>query len=247
MENERRSLKLREVHTTAGGFHLGDISLELAPGEYFVLLGPTGAGKTTLLETIASLRPLQRGEIRLGPTPLHLLPPEKRPCGFVYQDYALFPHLNVRQNIAFGLRVRRLPARQITQWVEEVATLLGITHLLKRRLAGLSGGKRQRVALARVLVLQPQVLLLDEPLSALDTATREELGPKLRQVHEVSGCLTIHVTHDFAEARYLADRVGIIDQGRLLQAGPPKEFFARPSSLQVARFVAGRWPAAGRP
>lgn len=186
-QNERRSLELREVHTTAGGFHLVDISLRLLPGEYFVLLGPTGAGKTMLLETIAGLRPLQKGEIRLGSTPLHRLPPEKRPCGLVPQDYALFPHLNVRQNIAFGLRSRRLPPWEITQRVEKWAALLGISHLLERRIPGLSGGEQQRVALARALVLRPQVLLLDEPLSAVDPATRERLGSVLRRLHVAGG------------------------------------------------------------
>lgn len=231
------ALRLQGINKRLGNFHLKDLSLEIGPGEYFVLLGPTGAGKTLLLEIIAGIHPVDTGEIWLGGVNLTHLPPEKRRCGFVYQDYALFPHLTVRKNIAFGLKVNRVPAPEAEKRVEEMAALLGITHLLSRFPRTLSGGEQQRVALARALVVKPQVLLLDEPLAALDPRTKEALQRELQRLHRATGTLTVHVTHDFEEAFFLADRLGIIDHGELLQVGSPQEIFSRPSSARVAAFL----------
>lgn len=230
-------LRLQGVHKRAGNFRLHDISFEVTSGEYFVILGPTGAGKTLLLETIAGMYPVDSGEIWFDDTDITRLPPERRRFGFVYQDYALFPHLNVKENIAFGLKVNRTPAPAARQVIAEMADLLGISHLMERFPQTLSGGEQQRVALARALVMRPRVLLLDEPLAALDRQTKEVLRQELRRVHRVAGTLTIHVTHDFGEAFFLADRVGIMHNGRLVQTGTPREVFERPGSAMVARFV----------
>jgi len=223
-----------------GEFHLRGIHLDVAPGEYFVILGPTGAGKTVLLETLAGLFRLRRGHILLDGEEVTNLPPERRGIGFVYQDYALFPHLSVAGNIAFGLKVRKRDHRTVEERVTAIGRLLGIDHLLHRRPATLSGGEQQRVALARALVVEPRLLLLDEPLSALDPRTREGLQRELVRVHRELGTTTIHVTHDFEEAMALADRIAILSEGQVVQVGPPEEVFRRPRSEFVAHFVGVR-------
>ncbi|MBC7326225.1 MAG: ATP-binding cassette domain-containing protein, partial [Moorella sp. (in: Bacteria)] len=230
-------MRLFRITKKTGEFQLRDISLEVLPGEYFVILGPTGAGKTVLLEVIAGMHAPDAGEIWLGEENITAWPPEKRRFGFVYQDYALFPHINVRENIVFGLKNKKLPPGEINRELEAVISLLGIAHLLQRFPYTLSGGEQQRVALARALIMKPRVLLLDEPLSALDPCTKEMLQQELKGLHQLTGTLTIHVTHDFEEAFFLADRVGIIEQGCLLQVGPAEEVFTRPRTAAVARFV----------
>jgi len=164
-------------------------------------------------------------------------PPELRGLGYLPQDYALFPHLTVAQNIGFGMRVQRKPRAEIERRVQELAALLGITHLLRRSPVKLSGGEQQRVALARAVAIEPKVLLLDEPLSALDEQTREGLCVELRRVHEELETTTLHVSHNFEETLAVADRIGIIHQGRMQQVGTPEEVFRRPNSEFVARFV----------
>ncbi|MCL6446623.1 MAG: ATP-binding cassette domain-containing protein [Armatimonadetes bacterium] len=234
---EAGKLRLSGVTKKIGGFSLQDISLEVAPGEYFVVLGPTGAGKTVLLETVAGIHSVDAGEIWFDGVNITAWPPEQRRFGFVYQDYVLFPHLNVKQNIAFGARVNRWSKNGLEKKIEDIAALLGISHLLRRFPGTLSGGEQQRVALARALVTEPQILLLDEPLAALDPRNREALQQELRQLHKIAGTLTLQVTHDFEEAFFLADRIAVLDGGRLLQVGPPEEIFARPRSAAAARFV----------
>jgi ABC-type Fe3+/spermidine/putrescine transport system ATPase subunit len=165
------------------------------------------------------------------------LPPERRGLGYLPQDYALFPHLNVARNIGFGMKLRKKPAAEIERKVKELASLLGITHLLHRSPGKLSGGERQRVALARALAIEPKVLLLDEPLSALDEQTREGLCVELRRVHRELGTTTVHVSHNFEETLMVADKVGIMNQGRVQQIGTPEEVFRRPNSEFVAWFV----------
>jgi len=229
------SLRLEGVTKRIGRFTLANISLEIAPGEYFVLLGPSGAGKTTLLEIIAGLHTLDEGEIWFGPEKVTRLPPEKRRFGIVYQDYALFPHLNVRENIVFGLK--KAAHKQVEQELTRLVDLLGLGHLLPRRPQTLSGGEKQRVALARALIMKPRLLLLDEPLAALDPQTKEVLRPELKRLHALTGTLTVHVTHDFEEAFFLGDRMGVMEGGQLRQVGPPAEVFNRPVSPGVARFV----------
>ncbi len=230
-------IQVRNVSLRLGEFAVYDASLEVAEGEYFVLLGPTGAGKTVLLECIAGLHRPESGEILVDGNSVRNMPPEQRGLGYLPQDYALFPHLNVAQNMAFGLRLRRRPRPEIDKRVGELAELLGITHLLKRSTLTLSGGEQQRVALARAVTIEPKVLLLDEPLSALDEQTRESLCVELRRVHDELGTTTLHVSHNFEETLAVADRIGIISEGRMRQVGTVEDVFRRPDSEFVARFV----------
>ena len=230
-------------------FRLCDVNLDIAAGEYFVVLGPTGAGKTVLLETIAGLHRPRRGRILLAGEDITHAPPERRGIGFVYQDYALFPHLSVAGNMAFGLRLRGMGRGEIERRVAAIGRLLGIEHLLHRMPETLSGGEAQRVALARALVVEPRLLLLDEPLSALDPETREALQRELGRVHRELGTTTIHVTHDFEEAVALGDKIAVLKEdrldgakreGRIVQVGRPEEIFRRPANEFVARFVGVR-------
>ncbi len=234
------ALLLQDLQVDLGAFQLHDFTLTVKAGEYFVILGPTGAGKTVLLETIAGLHPLRRGRMLLGGRDVSRLPPERRGIGFVYQDYVLFPHLNVAENIAFGLRLRRLARDKVERRVTEMSALLKISHLLHRRPDTLSGGERQRVALARALIVEPQLLLMDEPLSALDPETREELIHEIARLHRELGTTTLHVTHDFEEAVTLGDRIAVVDRGHIAQIGTPQEIFRKPASEFVARFVGTR-------
>jgi ABC-type sugar transport system ATPase subunit len=230
-------IQIREVSLRLGEFAVHEASLEVADGEYFVLLGPTGAGKTVLLECIAGLHRPEAGDVLISGRRVNEVPPERRGLGYLPQDYALFPHLSVAQNIGFGMRLRRRPRAEVEQRVGELSDLLRITHLLRRSTVNLSGGEKQRVALARALAIQPQVLLLDEPLSALDEQTREGLCLELRRVHQELGTTTVHVSHNFEETLMVADRIGVIHQGRMKQVGTAEEVFRRPASEFVARFV----------
>jgi molybdopterin-binding protein len=237
-------VQVRDLSVDLGEFHLREITLDVAPGEYMVILGPTGGGKTVLLETIAGLHRSRRGRVLINGTDATTTPPEGRGIGFVYQDYALFPHLNVADNIAFGLtlrRARRREARAVVQpRVNEMAQLLSIENLLHRSPSTLSGGEQQRVALARALIIRPRLLLLDEPLSALDPTTREDLQRELARLHRALGTTTIHVTHNFEEAVALGDRIAVLNTGRIVQVGLPDEIFRKPASEFVARFVGVR-------
>ncbi len=231
------ALHLDGVEITAGRFRLHPLTLTVRAGEYLVIVGPTGAGKTLILETIAGLRPLQGGRITLDGEEIDRRPPEHREIGFVYQDYLLFPHLTVRENIIFGLRLRKMDDAVIRKRLSELATILSIEPLLQRRPVTLSGGEAQRVALARALAIEPRVLLLDEPLSSLDPMTRQHLRRALRHLHRRLQVTILHVTHDFDEAFTLGERVAVIHEGRLLQIGTPDEVFRHPNSEAVARFV----------
>ena len=233
-------IEIKKLTVNLGDFLLDGIDLRVEKGEYFIILGPTGAGKTVLLEAIAGLYPIKSGEIWLDGREVTKLEPEKRGIGFVYQDYVLFPHLKVKDNLLFGLKQRKRPKEEIERVLEWLTVLLGITHLLERSPDTLSGGERQKVALARALSTTPEVLLLDEPLSALDPQHREGVQRELREIHRRLGQTVIHVTHDFEEAVALGDRIAVLGEGRILQIGDPDEIFRQPNSEFVARFAMTR-------
>ena len=203
------------LHLRAGTFALQDLSFAIETGQYAVLMGKTGSGKTTLLEALCGLKPVQAGTIRLDGQDVTRLKPAERNIGYVPQDLALFQTMTVREHLAFALAVRRRPRREIDRRVGELAGLLGIEHLLRRKPPGLSGGEAQRVALGRALAHPPGVLLLDEPLSALDDATREEMYGLLQTVQKQTGVTTLHVTHSLREAHRLANRLLVLRNGRI--------------------------------
>jgi ABC-type Fe3+/spermidine/putrescine transport system ATPase subunit len=241
-------LRLSEVAVDLGGFALRVDSLELAPGEYLVILGHNGAGKTVLLETIAGLHPVKKGRVEFreaGAEPerpgdawmnVTTWPPEKRQVGFVYQDYLLFPHLSVSDNIGFGLK-GRVPAPARVERVREAAKLTGVEGLLGRRVAGLSGGEQQKVALARALAIRPRLLLLDEPLAALDRSARRGMADEVRGLCRELGVTVLHVTHSLDEAIALGDRVAVLAGGGLLQIGSPEELLRAPANRRVAELM----------
>ncbi len=239
-------IKLEQVSARLGGFTVRDINLHVRPGQYCVLLGPPGSGKTSIVELICGLRPAGGGRILLEGREINGVDPADRHVGYVPQDYALFPTLDVFGNIAFGLKVRHLPADDVGRRVTHVAERLGISALLGRRCAGLSGGERQRVALARAVVLEPKVLLMDEPVAALDQLTRREVCLELRRLHDALAMTTIHVSHNFEETRSVADVVGVLQDGRMAQWGTVEQVFQSPASAFVARFV-GIAPTKGEP
>ncbi|ABN57813.1 MULTISPECIES: ATP-binding cassette domain-containing protein [Methanoculleus] len=230
-------LVIDSVSKSLGEFSLSNVSLSVEDGEYFIVLGPTGAGKTILLETIAGVYSPNAGRILLNGRDITEVPARERNIGMVYQDYMLFPHLNVEANIGFGLKSRRADPAFIRGKVEESADLLNISHLLHRYPGTLSGGEQQRSAIARALVMEPEALLLDEPLSALDVKTRESLRAELARIHEATGTTIVHITHNFEEVFDLADRVAIMRGGDVIQVGTPEEIFRRPNSDFVAGFV----------
>ena len=233
-------IQIKNLRVDLGHFLLEDVNLTVDEGEYFVVLGPTGSGKTVLLETIAGLYPVKSGEIWLGGREVTRLEPEKRNISIVYQDHVLFPHLSVAENITFGLRLHKQPHQQVTQTLNWLSDLLGIVHLLDRSPDTLSGGERQKVALARALSIKPEVLLLDEPLSALDPESREGVQRELRQIHNQLKVTTIHVTHDFEEAVALGERIAVLGEGGIKQVGTPEQIFRQPNSEFVARFAMAR-------
>ncbi len=230
-------LRVENICVNLGDFGLDRISLHVEHGKYLVLLGPTGTGKTVLLETIAGLNRPTTGRIVINGEDVTHLEPEKRHLGVVYQDYALFPHLSVFDNIGFGLRLKGATKQQTRKSVEEMTDFLEIAHLLKRRPNRLSGGERQRVALARALVMKPYVLLLDEPLSALDRASRDRIQEELRRIHAELSVTIVHITHNLKEAFSLADRLAVMKDGRLLQEGPPETLFTSPRDRSVAELM----------
>jgi ABC-type sugar transport system ATPase subunit len=230
-------IECRGLSFHLGDFRLNDINLAISDREYFVILGPTGAGKTVLIECIAGLHHPDRGEIWIGENNVTKLAPEERDVGYVPQDYVLFPFLNVIKNIAFGLKQRKFPKAEIKERVETLANLLGISHLLDRDIHTLSGGEKQRVAIARALAPSPKILLLDEPLSSLDLKTSKYLRLELRRFHRELGITTVHVTHDLTEAEEMGDRIGILNMGRLEQAGRLEEVFFSPENETVSEFI----------
>lgn len=226
-------IRAEEISFNIGTFELQRLSIDITEGEYFILLGPPGSGKTIFLECLCGLKKIQSGRIYINDRDVTDLEPRKRSIGYVPQDYALFPHLSVEQNITFGLHAHGYKDTNIT----ETAELLGIRKLLPRSIDGLSGGEKQRVALARALVLKPKILLLDEPVCALDEVTRQQVCAQLSDIQRRLGLTTVHVSHNLEEAFSVADRAAILHDGLLQQAGPLDELLRKPKSEFVARFM----------
>ncbi|MCC7016701.1 MAG: ABC transporter ATP-binding protein [Rhodospirillales bacterium] len=214
-----------------------DVSLKIEPGEFFAFLGPSGSGKSTLLRAIAGFGPPPSGRILIGGEDVTHQPPWTRNVGMVFQSYALWPHMSVRKNVAFGLEERRLPAGQINERVDWALKLVGLAEFGERRPSQLSGGQQQRVALARTIVIQPRVLLLDEPLSNLDAALRVQMRRELRELQRRLGLTTVYVTHDQEEANTVSDRIAVLDNGAIQQVGRPIELYDRPVNRFVAKFL----------
>jgi molybdate transport system ATP-binding protein len=230
-------LKIEGLRIELPEFSLRDIRLDIAEQDYFILVGPTGAGKTLLLETIAGLYPVKSGRILLANRDITSLEPEKRGVGIVYQDCALFPHLTVMENIAYGLRIKKTDKHNILSALKNISDTVGVKHLLDRKPATLSGGEKKKIALARALIVKPQLLLLDEPLSALDPENRELMREELKSLQDLLGITIIHVTHDFEEAISLGKHIAVLGNGEIKQVGTPEQIFREPNSEFVARFT----------
>jgi putative spermidine/putrescine transport system ATP-binding protein len=244
---EASSLSLQHLVRRFGSHNaVDDFSLEVAPGELVVLLGPSGCGKTTTLRLIAGFIAPSAGDIRLDGRSIVSLPPHKRDMGIVFQSYALFPHLNVARNIAFGLEMRHVSAVATAARVQEMLRLVQLEAFAARLPRQLSGGQQQRVALARALAIHPRVLLLDEPLSNLDAALRQDMAREIRLLQQARGITTIMVTHDQTEAMALADRLVLMHDGKVQQIGSPEALHLRPATPFVARFIGGSNIVQGR-
>lgn len=216
---------------------LKGVNLEIEPGEFFAFLGPSGSGKSTLLRAIAGFGPVPQGEILLGDENVIEQPPWKRNVGMVFQSYALWPHMTVRQNVAYGLEERKVAKPEIKRRVDDALNLVGLHHLADRRPSQLSGGQQQRVAIARTVVVEPRILLLDEPLSNLDANLREQMRRDLLELQRQLGLTTIFVTHDQEEANTISDRIAVLDQGVIQQVGAPMELYDNPANKFVADFL----------
>ena len=233
-----RSVGLHDLTRDFGSFRaLDGFDLRMAPGELVALLGPSGCGKTTVLRILAGLDHPTTGYVEVGGRDITRVPPNKRDMGMVFQAYSLFPHMTVRQNVAFGLRLRKVSSARRDKRAIEMLDLVGLSVQADRYPHQLSGGQQQRVALARALAIEPQVLLLDEPLSALDAKVRAQLRDEIRRIQLEVGITTLFVTHDQEEALAIADRVGVMREGRLEQLAPPTEVYSRPATSFVAEFV----------
>jgi multiple sugar transport system ATP-binding protein len=231
-------IRLEGLHKAFADFVAVErVDLTIENGQFFVLLGPSGCGKTTTLRMIAGLELPTSGTIRLDGADVTALRPAKRDIAFVFQLFALYPHLNVRRNMAYPLRSQGMPGAEIRQRVEETARLLRIDHLLDQPISRLAGGDRQRVALGRAIVRRPRAFLMDEPLGTLDAAFRELMCEELRSLHDRIGATTVYVTHDQIEAMAMADVIAVMHKGIVLQAAPPAEIYHRPRSLFVANFI----------
>lgn len=216
---------------------LNGVSLDIREGEFFTLLGPSGCGKTTLLRMIAGFNSIEGGEFYFGDKLINNVPAHKRDIGMVFQNYAIFPHLNVKDNVAYGLKARKVPKAEIEPKVKEALELVQISHLAERKPNELSGGQQQRVALARAFVIEPSVLLMDEPLSNLDAKLRVQMRTVIKKLQRRLGITTIYVTHDQEEALAISDRIAVMKDGHIMQIGTPGEIYAKPQNPFVAGFI----------
>ena len=216
---------------------INGLSLDVRPGEFFTLLGPSGCGKTTLLRMIIGFNSIEGGEIKIDGKVINNIPTNKRNMGMVFQNYAIFPHMSVRDNVAFGLKNRKVPQDQIESQVDEILKVVKIDHLKKRMPSKLSGGQQQRVALARAIVIHPEVLLMDEPLSNLDAKLRVEMRNAIKRIQQQVGITTIYVTHDQEEALAVSDRIAVMNGGVIQQIDTPKNVYQRPSNIFVSTFI----------
>jgi putative spermidine/putrescine transport system ATP-binding protein len=231
-------ITIRKLTKTYGAVRaLDEVDLDIHAGEFLTLLGPSGSGKTTLLMALAGFLRPDRGSILFGSQEVIRLAPHKRNVGMVFQNYALFPHMDVARNIAYPLRLRKVPAAEIAHRVEAALEMVQLGGYGTRNIDQLSGGQRQRVALARAIVFEPRIILMDEPLSALDKQLRERMQIELRQLHEKLGATTIYVTHDQREALTMSDRIAVINGGRVVRLDTPRQIYERPGSRFVAEFI----------
>lgn len=227
------SIKRKFNNVTA----IDDITFTIPDGEFWVLVGPSGCGKSTILRTIAGLESATSGKLLIGDKLMNNVPARQRDVAMVFQNYALYPHMSVAENIAFGLKMRKVDSKVIRERVETVAHSLSLEHLLERKPKQLSGGQQQRVALGRAIARQPQVFLLDEPLSNLDAQLRDDTRAELKQLHQNIGITTVYVTHDQVEAMTLADKIVVLSGGRIQQIGEPQSIYACPTNRMVATFL----------
>src|SRR5262245_4216886 len=231
-------ISIRDVSKTfARTAALDTVSLEIASGEFITLLGPSGSGKTTLLLVLAGFIRPDSGEIRFGDHDVTLVPPHKRNIGMVFQNYALFPHMTVAGNLAYPLRLRGMARAEVAQRVARALDMVQLAGLGERQVEQLSGGQRQRVALARAIIFEPRILLMDEPLSALDKKLREQMQIEVRHLHQRLGMTTVYVTHDQREALTMSDRIAVINHGRLRQIDKPQDLYERPNDRFIAGFI----------
>jgi ABC-type sugar transport system ATPase subunit len=232
------TVDIRNLSKSYGAYEvIKGVSVGIADGEFVVLVGPSGCGKSTLLRTIAGLEDTSDGEITIGGTVVNGMEPTERDIAMVFQTYALYPHMTVRDNIAFNLTLRKAPQAEIAEKVARASGILGLESLLDRKPRELSGGQRQRVAMGRAIVRQPQVFLFDEPLSNLDAQLRVQMRAEIRALHDRIGATSIYVTHDQVEAMTMADRIVVLDRGRVAQIGAPLELYDRPANRFVAEFI----------
>ncbi len=238
MSNKPTNITIKNLSLSFGKTEvLKNINLEIAPGEFFAFLGPSGSGKSTLLRAIAGFGPTPGGQILLGDENVVHLPPWKRNVGMVFQSYALWPHMSVRKNVGFGLVERKIPLKEMNSRVDKALEMVAMNEYAERRPSQLSGGQQQRIAIARTIVIEPKVLLLDEPLSNLDANLRVQMRRDIRALQQQMNLTTIFVTHDQEEANTTSDRMAVLDDGILQQIGSPIELYDRPENLFVAKFL----------
>ena len=238
MQSNALNISIKSITKTYGDFHaLNDVNLEVNSGEFLTLLGPSGSGKTTLLMVLAGFTRPDYGSVKFGEEEIILKPPHLREIGMVFQNYALFPHMNVEDNIGYPQKLRGVSKSETKLSVDEALSIVKLDGLGKRRVGELSGGQKQRVALARAIVFKPKILLMDEPLSALDKKLREEMQIELRQLHDSLNITTVYVTHDQKEALTMSDRIAVINDGQLMQLDTPNEIYKRPNNAFIADFI----------